>query len=345
MYHSIRPGQVWLDENGNRIQAHGGYIRKEGDTYYWYGENKEKTFGKDRMWTYGIKYYSSKDLYNWKDEGFLIEPSYDKNDPMFYEKRIERPHILKNEKTNKYVCYIKYGDVGTYCIYTADRFEGPYTLQKRDFQVEGKKCGDYDFAFDENGHPYLFCETDHRDLISVRLSDDYIGAEGEVVYHYKGITPPYTREGVTCFKKDGKYYLLTSGMIGYVPNPSEVAVADRIQGPYRILGDPHVDEPGVSSYNSQISCIFRYDDQLIALADRWVPNFKVDAKTYDILSRAIASRFDKKVKATFKEKLFMMKTPMIRRVDNSISDYVMLPVEFEGDRPVIHFKQEWKTNE
>ena len=28
-YNSIRPGQVWLDTNGNRIQAHGGSIRAE----------------------------------------------------------------------------------------------------------------------------------------------------------------------------------------------------------------------------------------------------------------------------------------------------------------------------
>ena len=31
-YNSIRPGQVWLDTNGNRIQAHGGSITVE-DNY------------------------------------------------------------------------------------------------------------------------------------------------------------------------------------------------------------------------------------------------------------------------------------------------------------------------
>ena len=41
-YNSIRPGQVWLDTNGNRIQAHGGSIMYLDGTYYWYGENKEK---------------------------------------------------------------------------------------------------------------------------------------------------------------------------------------------------------------------------------------------------------------------------------------------------------------
>ena len=36
-YNSIRPGQVWLDTNGNRIQAHGGSIIYVDGVYYWYG--------------------------------------------------------------------------------------------------------------------------------------------------------------------------------------------------------------------------------------------------------------------------------------------------------------------
>ena len=346
MYDSFRPGQEWLDTDGKRIEAHGGYIFEEDGVYYWYGENKEKTFGDSKMWTYGIRYYSSKDLYNWKDEGFLIEPSSDRKDPMFYERRIDRPHILKNEKTGKYICWIKYNDHSCYAIYEADSFKGPYRLLKQEYRVLGKKCGDFDFIRDENDHPYLFVETDHRDLISVRLNETYTDTEGEAVCHYKGIHPPFTREGVTCFKKDGKYYLLTSGMSGYVPNPSLIAVADTIEGPYRELGDPHVDEPGVSSYNSQVSCIFQYEDKYIALADRWVPDFVVDEKVHDVLTRAIASNYDrKKYKASLKEKIFMMRSPLMGRANTSRSNYVMLPIEFEGDRPVIHFKQEWKTNE
>lgn len=47
MYHSILPGQPWLDTNGNRIQAHGGSVLYQDGVYYWYGENKENTTGKD----------------------------------------------------------------------------------------------------------------------------------------------------------------------------------------------------------------------------------------------------------------------------------------------------------
>ena len=42
-YNSIRPGELWLDTDGNPIQAHGGGIIYINDTFYWYGENKEKS--------------------------------------------------------------------------------------------------------------------------------------------------------------------------------------------------------------------------------------------------------------------------------------------------------------
>ena len=346
-YSSIRPGQLWLDTDGAKIEAHGGYIYYEYGTYYWYGENKEKTTGKGKMWTYGLRYYSSKDLYNWKDEGFFIRPSDDKNDPMFYERRIDRPHILKNEKTGKYVCWVKYNDTGAFALYTADHFGGPYTLIKKEYHVCGKKCGDFDFIRDEAGHPYLFVEVDHLDLLSIRLNDDYTDTEGEPVYHYRGIKPPFTREGVCCFRENGRYYLLTSGMMGYIPNPSEVAVSDHIQGPYTVLGDPHVDEKNVSSYNSQVSCIFRHEEsgRLIALADRWVPDFVVDAEVHDKLMRTIASNYNRQYKATLKEKLWLIRTPMMGSAATCKSQYVMLPLSFEEDMPVIHYREEWKIDE
>ena len=47
---SIRHGQVWLDTEGKPIQAHGGSIFFENDTFYWYGENKEKTRSNNDIW-------------------------------------------------------------------------------------------------------------------------------------------------------------------------------------------------------------------------------------------------------------------------------------------------------
>lgn len=71
---TVKPGKVWVDNNGNAIQAHGGGILydEKTKTYYWYGEHK----GYENVPTgaetgnpgIGIGCYSSKDLLNWTYE-------------------------------------------------------------------------------------------------------------------------------------------------------------------------------------------------------------------------------------------------------------------------------------
>ncbi len=91
MYKSIRPGQEWLDTNGKRIEAHGGNIFYDNQTFYWYGENKEKTDGENGIWTYGIHAYSSKDLYNWTDEGLIIQPELNNENSNLHPSQRIRP--------------------------------------------------------------------------------------------------------------------------------------------------------------------------------------------------------------------------------------------------------------
>ena len=72
---AVYPGRLWRDRSGKRIQAHGGALLYEDGTYYWYGENKDRTDGKCNIWTWGIRAYASGDLYNWEDKGLIIEPN------------------------------------------------------------------------------------------------------------------------------------------------------------------------------------------------------------------------------------------------------------------------------
>jgi hypothetical protein len=74
---SFKPGEAWLDTAGKPIQAHAGSILQVGDRYYWYGENKEFTTGKNDVWTWGVRCYASTDLYNWEDLGLIIPPNTD----------------------------------------------------------------------------------------------------------------------------------------------------------------------------------------------------------------------------------------------------------------------------
>ena len=95
MNNKIYPGKTWLDTDGKRIQAHGGSVYYENGTYYWYGENKEFSTGTRKVWTWGIRCYTSKDLYNWKDEGLIIPPDTEnKNSSLHPSKPVDRPHIL-----------------------------------------------------------------------------------------------------------------------------------------------------------------------------------------------------------------------------------------------------------
>jgi hypothetical protein len=74
---SITPGQVWTDTAGNRIHAHGGSLIHADGTFYWYGENKEHSLPGSGIWHWGVRCYSSPDLYNWTDEGLIIPPEPD----------------------------------------------------------------------------------------------------------------------------------------------------------------------------------------------------------------------------------------------------------------------------
>ena len=44
-----------LDSEGKKIEAHAGGVIKQGNTFYWYGENKQYTTGRNKIWTWGVK--------------------------------------------------------------------------------------------------------------------------------------------------------------------------------------------------------------------------------------------------------------------------------------------------
>lgn len=97
------PDRVWLDTDGNPIQAHGGGILfdKKSVTYYWYGESKNgSTYlspetGTPRVDFIGICCYSSKDLWSWKNEGIML-PAEERNEThdLYKMNVVERPRVI-----------------------------------------------------------------------------------------------------------------------------------------------------------------------------------------------------------------------------------------------------------
>lgn len=172
MYDSFRPGQVWLDTEGKRIQAHGGSVIYVDGIYYWYGENKEFTDGTNDIWTYGIRFYRSNDLYNWEDLGLVIPPdTEDENSPLNPTNcMLDRPHIIYNERTEKYVCWVKIMHKEGHqdeAVLTADKNTGPYTLVNQGIRPLGMSAGDFDLAVADSWHgPYMVLGDPHPEDVS-----------------------------------------------------------------------------------------------------------------------------------------------------------------------------------
>ena len=106
---------VWPDNNGAHISAHGGCMLKVGDTWYWYGEHRGT---RDRRT--GVHAYSSKDLYNWKDEGLAFDSAAMQTQGQggrrgfAFGVNIERPKVVYNAKTKKYVLWFHQESGGNY---------------------------------------------------------------------------------------------------------------------------------------------------------------------------------------------------------------------------------------
>ena len=338
---SFKPGKVWLDTDGNRIQAHAGYMFIEDGRFYWYGENKEKSNTEYEIWHWGVRLYSSDDLYNWKSEDIILPPELtDETSPVYFNAKMDRPHILYNEKTGLYVMWIKVmkpkiGGMAT--IATSRSIKGPFEVVKSDYLPNGCGFGDFDMIHDGE-RAYLIYEHPHSELNITPLTNDYMAVEEDNVRSYfRNGYPPFIREAPALFRRNGMWYMITSGTTGKFPNPSESAVSDGgIMGNWRVIGDPHQNDPKHTSFDSQISCIFKHPakkDLYIAMADRWLVDLPDEMPD-------VCDMFHRIFNPALETPDFH--TRYYTRKDTSIADYVWLPVEFEGDTPVIRWYDEWR---
>ncbi|BEP13981.1 glycoside hydrolase family 43 protein [Acidothermaceae bacterium B102] len=314
-----------------------------GETFYWYGENKERSTPGSGVWHWGVRCYSSTDLYNWTDEGLIVPPDLeDETSPLHPAMSMDRPHIIRHPKTGQYVCWIKVmssaGQRTT--VLVADNVLGPYRIHRKDLRPLGMNAGDFDLVVDpSDGKAYYYFERVHSELICADLTDDYLGVSGYYTTHFPLVQPPYVREAPAHYTRNGWHYLVTSGTTGYYPNPSQVAVAPSYHGPWAVLNDPHPNDHKRSSYQSQISSVFRHprkEDLYIALGDRWLPHYTASSEA------AIAMHAER-----FKPYGGHHEGPWseLTEIDTSVADYVWLPFRFEEDGAFLDWQDEWRIED
>lgn len=130
-YSAIPNGQPYLDTDGNPIHAHGGFTLKHEGVFYWVGEDKSH----NRATFKGVSMYKSTDLENWEYVGAALSPeTLDANgNKVLAHCKVERPKLLYNEATKKFVLWGHYEMFDGYAasevvVATADKIEGPYTV-------------------------------------------------------------------------------------------------------------------------------------------------------------------------------------------------------------------------
>lgn len=135
---SIKPGEIWPDNQGIHINAHGGGILYHQGKYYWFGEHKIEGGKGNQAWV-GVHCYSSEDLVDWMDEGIVLRVSEDPQSPIVQGCVIERPKVIFNKKTGKFVMWFHLELKG----------QG-YNAARTGLAIADRPTGPFHFIRDEN---------------------------------------------------------------------------------------------------------------------------------------------------------------------------------------------------
>lgn len=321
---AFHPRQLWFDTEGRVINAHGGGMLYYNGRYWWYGEHKGEH--SNSAWV-GVTCYSSSDLYNWKNEGVALSVSNDTTSAIAAGCIIERPKVIYNEQTKKFVMYFHLelrgkGYGAAQCgVAVSDTPAGPFKLVRNgrvnpgkypeNFTKEQRKAKDKpeDYKWwtdewykamdnglfvrrdlksgqmsrdmtlfvDDDGKAYhIYSSEDNLTLQIAELSADYLQHTGR----YWRLAPAGHNEAPALFKRNGKYYMITSGCTGWAPNAARLFTADHISGPWTQHPNPCQGKEADKTFQGQSTFIFQVQgkDEYIFMADNWRPDNPIDGR-------------------------------------------------------------------
>jgi len=275
----IKPTEVWPDNRGQHIQAHGGGVIKVGDTWYWFGEerSKENDLEPNRRF---VGCYSSKDLIHWTFRNKVLK--LDTPEGLLPGWVVERPKVFHNPETGKYVMYFhldgrrnesqsRYAlaEVG---VAVSDTIDGDYKFV-RSFRPLGQESRDIGQFIDDDGSAYLIFESrPTKGFFIAKLSKDYLDVEKEVAF----IKVPL--EGGAIVHLNGLYYVLGSHMTSWAPNPNVYATSPKLEGPWPEHKDFQNIVPldkSTNTYGSQTTMLLKVPgtktNAVIYMGDVWKP--------------------------------------------------------------------------
>ena len=268
---TIKNGDLWYDTDGKVVQAHGAGFLKVKDTWYMIGEDRSKSWNPD------VNMYSSKDLQHWKFEAKIIENGVTHPD-LGKQRFIERPKLLYNKKTKKYVVWChwegrNYGasEAG---VFYSDNITGPYKFHAGERPL-GIKSRDCNVFVDDDGTAYFISTIEENQHLGFfRLADDYLSAT-ECTQLFKR----QSREAPAIVKVEGIYYMLSSACTGWDPNQCKLSYSKNMTSdwsPLENIGDR-------IAYDTQAASILtiqgKKQTSYLYVGDRWMDPDLPNSKT------------------------------------------------------------------
>lgn len=246
---TFKPGEHWPDNKGVHINAHGGGVLFHNGTYYWFGEHKIEGKKGNQAWV-GVHCYSSQNLTDWKDEGIALPVSKDTESPIVEGCVIERPKVIYNAVTRKFVMWFhlelkgqgyKAAKTG---VAVADNVTGPYTFLKAVNPNAGKWPVNYPEALKTKSFP--------ADLKS--WSEEWIQAVKDGLILQRDIEKGQMARDMTLYvDDDGKAYHIHASEENLTLHIAELSV-DYLDfsGKYiRVLPAGHNEAPSIFKHNGK----------------------------------------------------------------------------------------------
>jgi Glycosyl hydrolases family 43 len=322
LHAEIRPGQPWPDSHGVHINAHGFCVVDFEGRHYWYGAHKIEGKTEDEKNEAGVRCYVSDDLMNWRDQGLVLSVFEKGAHPDLAEAFIlDRPKVVRHRATGTFLLYFKlyppkskggksgkdYAWVG---VATSATPTGPFEY-KGYFSGNHSRFGTGDFAIVEDTDGsihHIAVRKPDKALVCGRLSADGLKPVGEYKV-LEGVT--IGTEAPAFFRRNGKVYLLGSGTSGWQPNAARMFVAEQLAGPYQELPNPC---RGVNPHNGlgpgkTFGGQSTFVHPVAGRRDAWIAMFDIN-------------RPEEPIQA----------------------GYIWLPIEFDGDQPVIRWRDRWNPS-
>jgi hypothetical protein len=269
---TIQPGELWPDDRGQHIQAHGGGIIKHGDTYFWFGEDRTRGLPPDKRY---VACYSSTDLAHWTFRHQVVALADPENLGRGYV--LERPKVFYNALSNRFVMYAHIDDArykfASVAVLTCDKVDGDYQYVKsfRPLNHESRDIGQF---IDDDGTAYLIFEDRPFGFRIAKLSADYLSVEKEICLI------PQHMEGGALVHYQGLYYAIGSALTGWNPNPNRFATATNLAGPWSEF--KNIADPETKTYGSQSTMMLKVvgtkTTTVIFMGDIWHPQMQWDSR-------------------------------------------------------------------